>query len=64
MELIFIIALGLYFVPTIIASSRNHRNAGAIVALNIFAGWTFIGWVAALVWACTNNVEKKREHWR
>jgi hypothetical protein len=23
------------------------------VALNIFLGWTFIGWVASLVWALT-----------
>ena len=40
-----------YFIPTITAFSRHHHNAAAICALNIFLGWTLIGWVTALVWA-------------
>ncbi|BDC38940.1 superinfection immunity protein [Paraburkholderia terrae] len=52
--LIFISVL-LYFIPTFIAKSRQHHNFGAIVALNIFLGWTFIGWVASLVWALTST---------
>jgi hypothetical protein len=43
----------LYFVPTIVASNRKHHNTMAIFVLNLFLGWTFIGWLAALVWACT-----------
>jgi hypothetical protein len=42
-----------YFVPTIVAFSRAHHNAGAICALNIFLGWTVVGWVTALVWSLT-----------
>jgi hypothetical protein len=41
----------LYFVPMGIAIARKHRNTGAIVALNMFLGWTMVGWVLALVWA-------------
>ena len=52
-----LIVLGLYLLPGIIAAIRSHVNAGAILVLNLFLGWTFIGWVLALVWACTNNVE-------
>jgi hypothetical protein len=48
---------GGYFLPTIIATLRNHRNAGAIVAVNVLLGWTFIGWVVALVWSMTNPPE-------
>lgn len=44
-----------YFFPAIVASVRRHMNAGAICVLNILLGWTFIGWVAALVWASTAN---------
>jgi Superinfection immunity protein len=44
----------LYFVPTFVAHRRGHRNAGAIAVLNILLGWTLIGWVVALVWACTS----------
>ena len=45
--------LALYCTPAIIASARGHRNSGAIWALNILLGWSFIGWVAAFVWAFT-----------
>ncbi|MCG6540167.1 superinfection immunity protein [Pseudomonas sp. KSR10] len=47
------LAVALYFVPTIVASMRNHANAVAITALNLLLGWTLIGWVAALVWSLT-----------
>lgn len=43
----------LYLLPTVICVCRGHHNSMAIVVLNILLGWTFIGWVAALVWSCT-----------
>lgn len=43
----------LYIFPSIIALTRKHHNAPAIVALNLLAGWTFIGWVVAAVWSMT-----------
>ncbi|MGA7909625.1 MAG: superinfection immunity protein, partial [Candidatus Sulfotelmatobacter sp.] len=46
-----VVGLALYFLPSIIA--WNKRNSGAIIALNILLGWTFIGWVVALVWSLT-----------
>ena len=46
-----IVGMGLYFLPTIIALVRQKRNTIAIFVLNFFLGWTFIGWVAALVWS-------------
>jgi hypothetical protein len=54
MELIIILfILGIYFLPTIIAGSRKHQQANAIFALNLFLGWTLLGWVGSLVWAAT-----------
>jgi hypothetical protein len=50
-----IIAIFLYFLPTIIAYNKQKKNAGAICALNILLGWTFFGWVASLVWSLTND---------
>lgn len=41
----------LYFAPAIIADKRKHPNWRSIVAVNILLGWTFIGWVVALVWS-------------
>jgi hypothetical protein len=45
----------LYFVPFIVALRREKENTGAILLLNIFLGWTLIGWVIALVWAATKD---------
>jgi ABC-type sugar transport system permease subunit len=40
-----------YFLPFAIAFNRKRANTGAIFALNLFLGWSLIGWVVALVWA-------------
>ena len=45
----------LYMLPTIIAAVQQRTNTGAIAALNVLLGWTFIGWVVALVWAMTKG---------
>ena len=50
-HLAFLIAL--YFLPTLIAGSRHLPQRGAIALLNFFLGWTFIGWIVALLWALT-----------
>jgi hypothetical protein len=34
---------------------RKHSKATSIRILNLLAGWTFLGWVAAAVWAYTEN---------
>ena len=49
-----------YWVPTLAANSNRHRNRAAIGMLNLFLGWTFIGWLVALVWADTDNCECER----
>ncbi len=46
-----VVALALYFVPSFIAVNKNKRNKTAIFALNLLLGWTFVGWVVALVWS-------------
>jgi hypothetical protein len=47
----FFFGLALYFLPTLIAFGRHLWSRGAIALLNLFLGWTFIGWIAALIWA-------------
>jgi hypothetical protein len=46
----------MYFLPSILALARSKRDITAILLLNLFLGWTFIGWVVALVWAVKNDV--------
>jgi hypothetical protein len=43
--------LWLYLLPWFIAHGRKHPNVSPIAVLNIFFGWTFIGWVACLAWS-------------
>jgi len=54
-----LIGLGIYFLPTIIAAVRQTRSILGIVLLNIFGGWTFIGWIIALVWALVGEAKGK-----
>ena len=55
MRLLFAIIITLlslfYFLPFAIAFNKKRANTGAIFALNLFLGWSLIGWVIALVWA-------------
>ncbi|MFP5277486.1 MAG: superinfection immunity protein [Acidobacteriota bacterium] len=44
-----ILLIGLYFLPAIVAAIRQTHNATGILLLNIFLGWTVIGWVVALM---------------
>jgi hypothetical protein len=53
--LVSLVIGGIYFIPSFIAITKEHRNEVAIVVLNAVAGWTFLGWVASLVWALVNS---------
>ena len=48
-------AAALYLIPTIVAYRRKSQNRGLIATLNVLAGWTGIGWLAALVWATADH---------
>jgi hypothetical protein len=43
--------LGLNIAPLIIAMVRDHHRLPWIGLVNFAAGWTVIGWIAALVWS-------------
>jgi hypothetical protein len=51
----FLIVLVLYFVPSIVAVARKVTHQGSVIVLNLFLGWTFIGWVVALAMACRTS---------
>ncbi len=42
-----------YFLPFVIALSRGHKNTVAIFMLTLLLGWTFLGWIIALIWSFT-----------
>ncbi len=45
--------IALYFLPTIIGSKK--RNVSAIFIINLFLGWTLVGWVLTLAWSTTDD---------
>lgn len=45
--------LFLYFLPTLIACLRWHNIVGVFL-INLLLGWSVVGWIIALVMACTS----------
>ena len=41
-----------YMLPWAIAATRCMSNEAAVGLVNLLLGWTFVGWVVALVMAC------------
>lgn len=50
-----LVVLALYFVPSIVAVARKVTHQGSVIVINVFLGWTFIGWVVALAMACRTS---------
>lgn len=60
--IIVVLILLLYFLPALIA--RNKEHFSGILLVNIFLGWTFLGWIGAMVWAVSDankNAKTKPE---
>ena len=48
---LIVLTAALYFLPSFIAFLRGHKNKFAIFLLNLFLGWTLLGWVGSLIWS-------------
>jgi len=44
-----------YWIPSAVAAGRHVRNTGSVVIVNLFFGWTVIGWIVALAMACRST---------
>lgn len=49
--------IALYFTPTLVAWARHHETPSVLV-VNLFLGWTFIGWVVALAMAVRGGAQQ------
>jgi hypothetical protein len=45
-----ILAVLIYFLPTAAAISVGNPRFQAVFLMNLFFGWTVVGWLAALAW--------------
>ncbi|HLJ28570.1 MAG TPA: superinfection immunity protein [Candidatus Angelobacter sp.] len=48
---VLFLGLAMYFFPSIMAIKRNSPHTTAVVILNLFFGFTLVGWIVALVLA-------------
>ncbi len=58
--IIVVCGLFVYFMPSMYAIGTKHGMA--IFMLNLFLGWTVLGWIGALIWAFlspNNKIENK-----
>lgn len=44
-------ALIVYFAPSLIAMYRKHPSTIWIFLINLFFGWSFVGWIIPMLWA-------------
>ena len=59
MGVVLIVLIGIvYFFPTVAAISNKKSNTTSIFIVNLFLGWSLIGWVVALAWAFSKDKEK------
>lgn len=53
--LLWLLLIPVYFVPSVWAYKKNHKFKKQILLLNIFLGFSYVGWVLALIWASLNE---------
>lgn len=51
---VILLVIAAWSAPIWIAFQRRHSSAVAITLVCLIFGWTFIGWIIALVWALSN----------
>ena len=62
--LIILLALAVYFLPSVIAGMRGKANGSVgVFVVNLCLGWSVVGWFVAFIWACSGetraDVEKR-----
>jgi hypothetical protein len=57
--IILMVVLIIYMLPTLIAYGREHPWRHELAIINIFLGWTLIGWFVVFLWAALGAVEEQ-----
>lgn len=55
--LLFALAVVLYLFPTVLAFYRDCKATLWIAVVNVFLGWTILGWFVAIGWAASGKIE-------
>jgi hypothetical protein len=54
-------ACSAYFAPLLTACIRGVPHSGSVIVINVFLGWTVIGWVIAMAMAC-RSVPRRHDY--
>lgn len=57
--IICLVCIFAYFLPTVVAVLRRYHNALPVFLVNLFLGWTLLGWLGALIWSCMAKPDNK-----
>lgn len=55
--IVIVIIIVIYFIPSLVGLDKKHTSG--IFILNLFLGWTLLGWVVALIWAVSDSAQTK-----
>jgi len=57
--IVLLLAVILYFLPVIVAYKRQHPYIIFILLLDLFLGWSLLGWAVAMVWSFIDVIDKE-----
>ena len=60
--LAILIIIAIYFLPTFVAFQRRYRNRISVFIIDLFLGWTLVGWVVALALSFINDIDEIKEN--
>lgn len=49
---LLVAGVGIYLLPVIIGAYRGVESIVSLAVVNVFLGWSLLGWVVSLAWAC------------
>ena len=58
-----LLGVAIYFLPSLVAAARQTHNVTGIFLLNLFLGWTGIGWIIALLLAICSTPRYCHPYW-
>lgn len=58
-----LLGVAVYFLPSLVAAARQTHNVTGIFLLNLFLGWTGIGWIIALLLAICSSPCYYHRYW-
>jgi len=62
-DILIILGIVAYWVPSMVAVGRRRQipNVGSVIVINLFLGWTVVGWVVALAMAVRSRPAWQRQ---